>query len=469
MRKIATTLVVSLVLLVATEAKRETTADAASCKSEANLTAALVEKLTEYDTRVNVLWDRIFSDETLRSGLSQEQTEFLDRMRGLPPPVWHMLKTRDAYTGECIILDDESRGRVMDWYEKTHTIDAYLKSVGDIDAQDLADVDEARHIGRQIATMLLPTRRISDYRLSTHERQALAGRSAFPLFDPQVLDRISRLEAFRSMSPSLKRSTRSILNISNYRFLDKSTPYNFPKSRAIWPNYSSEVLIRSILHSKTVASCSDSTGYSSNEEEDPAPVIDRTDTRFVYREVSRVHSVRSWPLYNATFGMSGFEQLRYICAIDSDMKTMLYVFQKPKAIPLKDIYALSHLTNKSIISLPWQRALSIRMRQILEFLTSLGWIHTDVSGSRIGFDEAGFPVLLGLHMALPSELIVARFPRPADLGSKDMSYEEYFQLKTLTSADKSAWAISFNEGIEDLAAHIIEQKVEETKAHLQDK
>jgi hypothetical protein len=116
--------------------------------------------------------------------------------------------------------------------------------------------------------------------------------------------------------------------------------------------------------------------------------------------VSREDLQLSLGAYNATLGVAGFEQLRFYCS-HGDGNRFLVITQRPSTVVgLDKLYEAQTAAGSDfhVVTPEWQIVLSIRMRQIIEILASLGWIHPETNGPSMKFVEGTWlPVLVDLH------------------------------------------------------------------------
>lgn len=159
----------------------------------------------------------------------------------------------------------------------------------------------------------------------------------------------------------------------------------FPETKELWPEFSDMDSLLWLLYTRSAVPCNQAH-------------LEFSGSDFFAINVTRVDLELSLGAYNATLGINGFEQLRFYC---SHGEKYLVITQRPvSTISLVQLYdaQTAAAQNFSVVTGPWQLVLSLRMRQVMELMATLGWIHPDPNSSSMLFEKRTWlPLLVDLH------------------------------------------------------------------------
>lgn len=163
-----------------------------------------------------------------------------------------------------------------------------------------------------------------------------------------------------------------------------------------------------------------------------------------YRSISKFkHDLK---IAMSLLGLSGYAQIREYC-VDGDRLGILYQSPSPSAVSLTQLIDYRReSSNCTLFTKRWQRVWSVRVRQSLELLDTLGWVHLNLTSDTLYFDlrtgHVTIQDLRGVHKK--QEL-------PEALRKKEQ-FMVALQITQLTQT--TPWESLFGYGAHDLYRHI---------------
>lgn len=251
---------------------------------------------------------------------------------------------------------------------------------------------------------LLPSK-LGDFALNHLEKERIRRWTpVHPLRNPENTTRV--------MHPAYAR------RMENPRLWKKPGALLFNRSREIWPSYTNRGVLVSRLNSRSIPACREEELYR----------VPGRGMRAV--NISYVDFADSLSLYETTLGINGFEQLRHYCYHPSGNSSIMIVTQMPNGIPLSEFVRARRRSSSPVFKGGWERLLALRLRQALELVSYLGWVHTEPSAERIVFDtETGAAVLTDLYLCKQGKPMGSRLGQTASLQNQLLQFGAFIAHK----------------------------------------
>ena len=293
-------------------------------------------------------------------------------------------------------------------------------------------------VSEKLYALQSPPKMASYFRVSDAERVLIQ-----TISHSSVLDAHTAARALNSSSVPGGDAMRAFLgNPVQFRFDPAPVRLELAADHGVWPTYTDRAALRRFLEHRAADFCTDEVRQPSEWNK----------KYFKTTAMDRQRLERSLGAYDAMLGFQGYEQLRHFCRLEEDEEQFLVVTQRTNAVPLSAVYAIQNRTGSSLFTEDGQKWVSIRMRQSLEFLNLMGWVHEMPSGRNIKIDaKNGTPFLLGLEHCRPANETRSRYPEAANIRR----FSEVLQVLFLMRNEETPgeWERSFPAGLDLLLKH----------------
>ena len=304
--------------------------------------------------------------------------------------------------------------------------------------------------------------------VNAEERALLTKQGTFPVFDQKTVLGLEEEERMRLYTLVFKKAPAGewLADLLRFTVQPQTRPLRLPTDDQQWPPSYTEAHLRRDYRNACIADMKHiprvCTTDPWKDESTPAPALDCKLTRCNLISKPVETFPKAWPELDTQMellGYSAFSQIRSFCETvnptppkvieNKGTRHVIYPQRRyqmtMQVVPGFELFAL--FAFGPIFSAEWQRIWSIRLRQALEILHELGWIHMDLYFGNIfmTFESGGALTLIDFDVSYrnrPTNL----YQRPPEPFTRSHSLVvEFFNLLV-----HQQWTDMFPRGVPDL-------------------